>query len=173
MNLSTYFYCLMMSFHRIFVYVRSEINNPINGILLTTINRYIVEVLNENYLDFNIFKKDIMNILNNDTSNQEFFERALNFNNALYTDNVGEIIRYLPIIRETILESCKYLKENNFDRAYDLIDMIHALPDAILYKKEWNDRKFWKTYIKPYRKKWINQFLLENEKKLVKKGIFI
>lgn len=165
--------CFLVSLQRILVFIRSQIKISFNEHLITIINNYLLELNNDYEINFLIFKGRILNLVEKENDFRDFFHGALELERSNFdTDNMDEINRYLPVIRDAVLELERCLKKSNYDRAYDLVDAIHGLPEAILNKKKWKARKYWKIYIKPYREKWDNDFLKGREKELFKKGIW-
>ena len=164
--------CFMLGFQRIFINIRSQIRNPYNISLLEQVSKYCLKLKDEDAIEFELFRIEIYGNVSSDLETYEFLENALKMDCISYvTDNLGEISRYLSVLSDAALEICALLRQENFERAYDLVDAIHCLPEAIMSKKQWNSKAFWKIYIKPYREKWDNNFLSIQEKQLVKAGI--
>ena len=158
----------MLGFQRIFIFIRSQIRSSYNVSLLEKINTYSLLLIGKSEIRFDMFKIETISIVNGDTEIEDFFNKALNVDCSNYSiNNLKEIMRYLYVLSDTALEICKQLKEGQFERAYDLVDAIHCLPEAILTKKNWNSKVFWNTYIRPYREKWDSDFLNIREKELV------
>ncbi len=156
----------LLGFQRIFIHIRSQIQRPYNINLLEKISRYAL-LLNESDIGYDMFKAEILKIADTDAQLEEFFKTALNnFNISFETDNLQEIRSYLYVISDTSAEICMQLDNGNLDRAWDLVDAIHCLPEALLSKKDWNPKSFWDTYIRPYREKWDGNFLNVREKEL-------
>lgn len=61
-------------------------------------------------------------------------------------------------------ESINFLKTKDFERAYDLIDCYHCLPDIIADNNFCIPKSYWKTYIRSYRDKWDKTFLVVEQK---------
>lgn len=161
----------LLGFQRIFIHIRSQIQNPYNIGLLKKISEYSLTLIKSD-IEYDIFKTEINKIVNSDAQLEELFKMALNnINISFETDNLQEIKGYLYVLSDTSLEICIQLNAGYFDRAYDLVDAIHCLPEAILSKKNWNTKVFWNTYIKPYRERWDMNFLGSREKELVKHGM--
>lgn len=51
------------------------------------------------------------------------------------------------------------LNNNEFEKAYDLIDSFHCLPEIIADNNFTIPKSFWKTFVKDYRRKWDSGFL--------------
>lgn len=167
------FTCFMLGYQRIFVIIRSDINNPYNLDLLEIISKYCLLLEEDQSTKFDTFKSEIYNIIDEHTDINELIENALKIYEVNYiTDNLNEIYRYLSVISDTALEVCTQLRQKNFDRAYDLVDAIHCLPEALISKKQWDPKLYWKMYIRPYREKWDKQFLKTQERELLKTGFF-
>lgn len=58
------------------------------------------------------------------------------------------------------------LDKEAFDKAYDLVDSFHCLPEIIADNNFTIPKSFWKTFIKYYRKKWDNDFLRNEQKSI-------
>lgn len=70
---------------------------------------------------------------------------------------------FVKLCEETLI----FLEQKNYERAYDLIDAYHCLPEIIADNNLSIPKKYWKTFIKSYRKKWDIDFL-QAEQKLFK-----
>lgn len=65
----------------------------------------------------------------------------------------------------TVCELLKTLLENQqYDRAYDLADAVHCLPEIIADNNFSITKSYWKININFYRKKWDKTFLKEEQK---------
>ena len=158
---------------RILIFVRSDIAKPINAIILKVILKFISSYLLLNTVDFESFKSEIISIHDLDKDVLEFLLNALSTNNInIKTDNFIEINKYMYVMKDSIIEICTHIDQGNTDRAYDLVDAIHCLPEALLNKKQWNSKRYWETYINTYRRKWDETFLRDKEKELVKSGFW-
>lgn len=60
------------------------------------------------------------------------------------------------------------LNKADFDKAYDLVDSFHCLPEIIADNNFTIPKSFWKTFVKNYRRKWDNDFL-RTEQRILKK----
>lgn len=143
----------MLSFHRIFVFIRYQIKNEYNYNIMKVVYKYSLDV-NRNIFEFENFKTEILEIVKSDKDAKDFLNNALNIDFKDYTtNNLTEIYKYLPVLSDAMLEICTQLKDNCYDQAYDLVDSIHYLPEALLDKKKWDAKAFWRTYNKRYGQK--------------------
>ncbi|MHB8064409.1 MAG: hypothetical protein ACYDG2_17555 [Ruminiclostridium sp.] len=157
--------CFLLGFQRIFILIRSQIRSPYNIRLLGKISEYALMLKDRNNIEYDMFKIEILEMVEGDIEIEEFLNNALNnINSNFETNNLMEIKSYLYVLSDTAIEICKQLKDGCLDRAYDLVDAIHCLPEAIISKKNWNSKAFWNNYIKPYREKWDSNFLNNREK---------
>lgn len=164
--------CFMLGFHRIFVFIRSQIQSEYNENIMKVVSKYSLRLESGSVNEFEKFKTEILKIVEVDIKAKDFLFSALNIDYKNYTtDNITEIYRYLPVLSNVASEICRLLRDACYDQAYDLVDSIHYLPDAILDKRKWNAKAFWRTYDRRYKEKWKNNFLENSKKKLVKKGI--
>ena len=60
------------------------------------------------------------------------------------------------------------LEKEEFDKAYDLVDCFHCLPEIIADNNFSIPKTFWKTFVKYYRDKWDNDFLKVEQKEFKK-----
>ncbi len=158
----------MLGIQRIFIIIRSQIKNPYNINLLEEVSKYCLALKDEHAIGFEAFKTEIIKTVKDNIETKGFLENALKIDHISFiTDNLSEINRYLPVLSDSALEICEQLRYKNYDRAYDLVDVIHCLPEAIISKKQWNAEVFWSIYIKSYREKWNNDFLGIKEKELI------
>lgn len=163
-----YISCFMLGITRIFIIIRSQIKNTYNVSILGEVCKYCLMLKYSGAIEFDKFRDTIIKIVKNDAEMCEYLENALKMNNIdVVTDNESEIFRYLPVISDSALEICNLLRDKKFDNAYDLIDAIHCLPEAIINKSQWSPKEFWEIYIHPYREKWDNNFLSRKELELI------
>ena len=47
---------------------------------------------------------------------------------------------------------------NEHEKAYDVIDILHAVPNVIIINERKSKRLFYKTYIKKFSRKWKEHF---------------
>ena len=72
------------------------------------------------------------------------------------------------ILLENVLQNLIYtLDQGTFDKAYDLVDCFHCLPDIIADNNCMLPKSFWRRLVE-YRVKWDSDFL-KNEQKAFKR----
>lgn len=79
--------------------------------------------------------------------------------NVFETDNLDEIARMAQLMSSMCEDGIKLYKEEKFEQLSDLLDVIHGLPEALIFKEHWNPKIFWKVYFSPYQKKWNADYL--------------
>lgn len=84
------------------------------------------------------------------------------------TDNLDEIARIQPILCEILEYSIVLCTKCRYSQLSDLLDAVHALPEALLFKDVWNSKDYWRTYFRPYCKKWDRRFLRNYKKFFIK-----
>lgn len=155
----------------IFMIIRSEIKKPYNSEMLKITQKYVEVSMFDRFSELPSYSNEILQIeLPIDI--RQTLDYLLNEEDELMSNNISEIKKYLPIIFETVSQAHNLLNDCNYERAYDLIDSIHCLPEALIDVKKWNARSFWKNYIDGYRKKWDKTFLLDVEKNISNKGFW-
>ena len=86
---------------------------------------------------------------------------------------VKQEVLYKKELEQFIVRAVELMRDNleiqHYDLAYDLADMLHALPDIVLANGKNGLKNYWKIYVKPVQKKW-NCDLLEEFKYLFKRA---
>lgn len=80
-------------------------------------------------------------------------------------------------IYQLLIRICTELKtvvaNRQFDRAYDLADAVHCLPEIIADHYFSIPKSYWKTHMYFYRKKWDKTFLHQEEKAVKAKASLV
>lgn len=121
----------------------------------------IISVLNKGYNDSedNQIRRALRELKNLDIElwyyvyHDNIYTHHYLFNN----ENIYKLFKTL--CRETIL----LLENGDFERAYDLIDAYHSLPEIVANNNFIIPKSYWRTYIKSYRIKWDKDFLKGRE----------
>lgn len=140
------------------VAMRNDIQYRFNSEILSK----IIQVLrsSEKEYDDNQVRKALANVQGLDQKRWYY----------IYHNNVYVNRRFLKnkyayeILIKLCEESIHALKTRNFEKAYDLIDSYHCLPDIMANNNFLIPKSYWKTYIKPYRDKWDKTFLVVEQK---------
>lgn len=137
--------------------IRNNITQKSNPLILTQ----MIKVLGENNdTDDNQIRKAISSIGGLD---REYWFFA--YYNNVYVNhqilNKADIYALLIQLFQSLI--CE-LNKKNFDKAYDLADSFHCLPEIIADNNFIIPKSFWKTFIKDYRRKWDNDFLRDEQR---------
>ena len=160
----------MMGLHRIFVIVRSQIRHPACERVIAATAGHLARMLDTGVLGLQAFFDEIKALGGEDEYLGHNLSNALHFTRGDYTtDNQEEIERYLPLLRDAVAEIHRLLTLQLYDRAYDLVDAIHFLPEVLLISKRLDTRTWWDHQINLYHEKWGNDLLAEYEKVLVER----
>ena len=89
-----------------------------------------------------------------------FFDNVYTHHYLLKNKNIYKLFEKL--CKETIA----LLEQNDYERAYDLVDAYHCLPEIIANNNFTIPKSFWKTFVKDYRSKWDNDFLRDEQRML-------
>ena len=137
--------------------IRSDIREDLNVEILIQ----IIKVLeNENSIADNQIRKAISSVQGLDGEHWFF----------VYHDNVYVNHRFLKdkniynLLVELLKNLICILNKKEFDKAYDLVDNFHCLPDIIADNHFSIPKSFWKTHAKSYRNKWDKSFLRVEQK---------
>ncbi len=137
--------------------IRNNITEKSNPLILTQ----MIKVLGENNnTEDNQIRKSISFIEGLD---REYWFFA--YYNNIYVNhqilNKADIYALLIQLFQSLI--CE-LNKKNFDKAYDLADSFHCLPEIIADNNFIIPKSFWKTFIKDYRRKWDNDFLRDEQR---------
>ena len=132
--------------HKIFVFLRYDIEN-IN-------NSYVIDIM--------------INVLNNDDSNEKMcnmiFQIMPKWKEQLIVNADEEEQRVCYIqLKQYIIKTLELIKNNilvqNFEMAYDIVDMLQGLPVITEINRKKELKQYWKIYVMPFQKKWkVNLF---------------
>lgn len=140
--------------------MRNDISNISNEQVLLNIER----VLNSKATVFrdNQIRRAIANIEGLD---REVW-RYVYYNNVYVTHRLLSDECVYQVLKEAIVALQALLNVQEYQKAYDLIDSIHCLPNIIADNNFVIPKAYWRTYVKPYRKKWDKHFLISAEKRV-------
>lgn len=141
---------------RVFVFVRFEIKNDKNCLIADAI---IVGIKNH------VTNEELCDML---------IEAMPEWKGRFHKETgVKQEVLYNEELEQFIVRAVELMKDNleiqRYDLAYDLADMLHALPGIILANKKNGLKSYWKIYVKSVQKRW-NCELLEEFKYLFKGG---
>lgn len=142
------------------IIIRNNITEKTNPQILSQ----MIKVLEEkNNTEDNQIRKAISSI---DGLNRECWFFA--YHNNVYVNhqmlNKANIYDLLVKLFQSL--SCE-LNKKNFNKAYDLADSFHCLPEIIADNNFRIPKSFWKTFVKGYRSKWDNDFLRDEQRMLI------
>lgn len=141
-----------------FVIIRSNIRYELNGAILNKIIQVLK--LDGQAFEDNQIRQAIASIENLDQERWYY----------VYHNNVYVNHRLLKNeqIYQLLIKACiilnQLLEEQKYERADDLVDSIHCLPDIIAENHFLITKSYWKTHVENYRKKWDKTFLQKEEK---------
>lgn len=142
----------------------SIIRNTIREKDNPTILSQIITVLESNELtNDNQIRKVISHVEGIDS---ELWNFAFHNNVYVVHQMVKNTALYSLLIK--IMQCLKsQLLNEDYERAYDLLDCIHCLPTIIADNNLIIPKSFWNTYVRGYREKWDRSFLLHEQKKVM------
>lgn len=143
-----------------FLLMRNDIKNSLNNEVL----KKIISVLENKTVMYedNSIRKAISSIQN---LNYEQWQFA--YYNNVYVNHRFLSNDYIYSLLTTLCkEAINILNQHHYERAFDLIDSFHCLPEMIANNNFLVPRQFWKIYVTSYRIKWDKNFLIEEQKKL-------
>lgn len=147
------------------ILIRSEIKHNTNINVLKNIVK-VLYCVDQPYED-NQIRKSIAAVENLNRDKWYFV-----FHDNVYMNYRLLKNKHIYIILSTACEELiQLLKDKKYERAYDLVDCIHCLPDIIADNNFTITKSYWKTNLHCYRKNWNNNFL-KIEQKSIKKNIF-
>lgn len=131
---------------RIFVFLRFDIKNKNNS----------------NVIDI------IIKVINNNNSNEEMckmivyimpkWKGQLIVEENEEQENEGQELIFNIQLKQFIIRALEVMKSNllaqEYEIAYDIADILQALPDIVIANNKKGLKQYWKVYIKPFQKKW-------------------
>ena len=139
--------------------IRNNITEKSNPQILSQMIKVLEE---ENNTEDNQIRKAISTI---DGLDCEYWFFA--YHNNVYVNhqmlNKDDIYALLVKLLQSLI--CE-LNKKEFDKAYDLADSFHCLPEIIADNNFTIPKSFWKTFVKDYRSKWDNDFLRDEQRML-------
>ncbi len=139
------------------VLIRSDIKNPNNTKVLEKIKEALAS--DETDVAENTVRKYLATIPDLDERKWRFaYHNNLYVNHSLMK-NQQIYILLLKLCDELI----KVLKDENYEKAYDLADIFHCLPEIIADNGYSIPESYWIHYVGRYRKNWDMNFLINEE----------
>ena len=143
-----------------FVSIRNDISNIYNEEIISKI---LIALDNTKYEE-NQIRKSISTIRGLDCNIWHVV-----YHNNVYVNHKILKNEYIYILLKKICEEMlETLKKNNYKKAKDLVDCFHCLPNIIADNNFTVPKRFWRTFVKPYRNKWNKEFLVAEERILRK-----
>lgn len=137
--------------------IRSDIQNEHNRAILYKIEQVLKK---KSDTEDNQIRTAISSIDNLDREQWRYV-----YHNNLYVNHRTLKNEHIYRILITMCDAVIFQLENqDFKRAYDLVDCFHCLPDIIANNNFKIPRTYWKRYISKYRRKWDRTFLKHEEK---------
>ena len=136
----------LLNLEKIFIYVRYDLERIENkNIILCVIN-----VINE-------FE------CNNDELYKQIKKLSLELSKCIILSHENEIkivnrMVYGQFLIDSLDFFLKLLNDNEYEKAYDVIDILHAVPNVIIINEKKSKRLFYKTYIKKFSRKWKEHY---------------
>ena len=149
----------------VFTLIRQDIKNPLNIQVLTK----SIEAVNHatNSYQINNVRKYLSQIDDlNDPKWHFVFVENFYTQPASIIKNVN-INKLISDILESVLE---LLVSKNYEQAYDLSDLAHAILEILANFNGSITKSYWKHHVNLYRKKWDKEFLMKYQKNFSTKG---
>lgn len=106
----------------------------------------------ENFLSNSMVKlQDIW--LSNDAEVAFHFENCIMGGRLKGKEHIGNFSRYVDLVVDGLSEAAELVLNDEFYRAGDCVDAIHALPSAAV-DPNWGAENYWNTYLSTYQNKW-------------------
>ncbi len=149
-----------------FVHVRSTISHSGTACLLSTIQQHI-RAAESSTPDVPSFRDALLQQAGADEKTSQQLQRHFQYADRLCYGRVSpvnseEVRAYMPVFSIAVDEILHLVANGRKQQASDLIDAVHALPDALLNER-WNARAYWGGYLHNYSRKWKSAVFAEVE----------
>ncbi len=156
-------YHYMRAYQRIFIFIRAKPKEMNYIEMLKTFEKYIDLGLNAKKID--LLKIDIGNAQDTDFIEKESLKEELEINVVCENfKDIEKLKKYFYVLRDISYDMIKILESKDYERVKDFADAVHNFPEYLI-TDNWTTAKYFDTYIKPYNKKWNDNFLNEMEYK--------
>lgn len=126
---------------RIFVFIRFDIKDKNNSHVIDT----IINVINDN-------------IRNNEMCHMIFYLMPRWKGQLIVEEGELQELIFNSKLKEFTIRALElmktYIMAQEYELAYELADMLHALPEIVIDKNKKGLKQYWKNYVKPFQKKW-------------------
>ena len=141
------------------ILIRSDIRAKTNVAVL----EQIIKVLeSENSAEDNQIRKAISSIEGLDGERWYF----VFYNNVYVNHKLLKKAESYSLLINLMQNLVCELEKCHFEKAYDLVDCVHCLPEMIADNNFTIPKSFWRTFVKSYRNKWDREFLRFEQKRL-------
>lgn len=138
--------------------IRSDIENQTNGLIISAIEQVLK--FNKQEFDDNQIRKAISSVKHLDKERWNYV-----YHNNVYVSHKFLKSEFVYLLLIKLCSKLQLLLEGKkIERAYDLVDCIHCLPEILADNNFLIPKSYWKSYVKLYRKKWDKEFLLSEER---------
>lgn len=150
----------------VLILIRSDIEKPYN---IEVLQRILYVVQDDISLEDNQIRKAISKVtaIEKDKWGFVFCNNTYVFHQIIRDKEVKELL--VSVISDIL----KCLAEKQYEKAWDLVDTIHFLPQILADNNMRIPPTFWKATTRKYRKKWEPGFLRREQKIYTKKWYFL
>ena len=142
---------LLQNFHRILVLVRLDIRCTTNvSIFQLLLERLRGERENE------LMYKEIISV-------DGKYGAVLLQEECAFQEKIQNTERFCPMFERMLEEVIDAIGKQEYEYAYDMVDVFEVLPNIILEESTKSLKQYWKIYIKPFEKKWKKNIFSEFE----------
>ena len=137
----------LLNLERIFIYIRSDLKRSENRQIIILVLNVIenLQCSNEELcLCMNSYMELYNTTMTSDVHNEELSERFV------FRQFLKETLYYLLIL----------IDNKEYEKIYDVIDILHVVPNVVSVNKKTSKKDFYKIYIKKFSKKWNDKFFL-------------
>lgn len=143
---------------RVFLLIRTDIRSQHNSDLLNVLLKSLQRLLNGEDLETYDLIKDINQITNRIRLDDI---KGSNIDHLKLFPPI-----YMSLLDNVLTEAIHVFEMRDYQRAYDLIDAVHFLPQ-LLITEDWERGEYWESFIIPYRIDWNNDFLKSLDSQII------
>lgn len=139
----------LLNLERIFIYIRSDLKRSENRqIILLVIN--VIDKLQCSNEELCLCINSYIKLYNEQTTLC-----------GIDDESISKRLIFKQFLIDSLLYLLALIDNNEYEKAYDVIDILHAIPNVININHKKSKKDFYMSYIKKFNHKWKDKFFIK------------